>query len=111
MAGIVGLVLPKEIDGRRHVWHQYTLRVTGGRARRDALQAYLKERGIESAVFYPSPIHRQPLYQQLGYEGASFPTSERLADEVLSIPVHPSLTARDLDLVASTVRAFIDGVS
>ncbi len=98
------IVLPRQLPGRTHVWHQYTIRVSAGRAARDALQASLRERGIESAVFYPAPIHRQPLYRRLGYDDLDFPTAQRLADEVLSIPVHPALSGSDVETIAKAVR-------
>jgi dTDP-4-amino-4,6-dideoxygalactose transaminase len=97
------LVLPRTMPGRTHVWHQYTVRVTAGRAARDALQATMRERGIETAVFYPTPIHRQPLYRRLGYGDLKLPVAERLADEVLSLPVHPSLSDDDLEQIAKGV--------
>ncbi|MEX2246316.1 MAG: DegT/DnrJ/EryC1/StrS family aminotransferase [Dehalococcoidia bacterium] len=99
-----GVVTPGELPGRCHAWHQYTVRVPGGSAARDRLQAGLRERGIESAVFYPAPIHRQPLYVRLGYGELDLPVSQRLAGEVLSLPVHPSLTDADLEAVASAVN-------
>ena len=98
------VVVPRELPGRRHVYHQYTLRVRAGRDARDRLRAGLLERGIESAVFYPTPIHRQPLYRRLGYGDLRMPVAERLAAEVLSIPVHPTLTDDDLDAVAAAVN-------
>jgi dTDP-4-amino-4,6-dideoxygalactose transaminase len=101
-----GLALPRELPGRRHVWHQYTIRVLAGGARRDDLRAHLRERGIESAVFYPAPIHKQPLYERLGHGDAHLPVSERIAGEVLSIPVHPSLTDDDVLTVIGAVREF-----
>jgi len=104
LAGNPHVVRPRELPGRRHVWHQYTVRVVAGRGARDRLQAALRERGIESAVFYPTPIHRQPLYQRLGYGETSCPAAERLADEVLSLPVHPALSAADVERVAAAVN-------
>jgi dTDP-4-amino-4,6-dideoxygalactose transaminase len=104
LAGIDGLVLPRELPGRTHVWHQYTVRVAAGREVRDALQAALRDRGIEAAVFYPAAIHRQPLYQRLGYGNAELPVAQRLAEEVLSLPVHPALSDADLEAVASAVH-------
>jgi perosamine synthetase len=98
------VVLPRELAGRRHVWHQYTIRVPAGREARDALQASLRNRGIESATFYPSPIHRQPLYRRLGYGDLDLPVSQRLADEVLSLPVHPALSAADIEAIAAAVN-------
>ncbi len=94
------LVLPRTLPGRTHVWHQYTVRVRAGR---DALQAAMRERGIETVVFYPAPIHRQPLYQRLGYGDLDLPVAQRLAEEVLSLPVHPALTSDDLEQIAKAV--------
>ncbi|MDP9236604.1 MAG: DegT/DnrJ/EryC1/StrS aminotransferase family protein [Chloroflexota bacterium] len=97
------IVTPREPAGHRHVWHQYTIRVPEGRDVRDWLQASLRERGIETAVFYPAPIHKQPLYQRSGYGGVHLPVAERLAEEVLSLPVHPSLSKEDLATIATAV--------
>jgi dTDP-4-amino-4,6-dideoxygalactose transaminase len=99
------LALPRELPGRTHVWHQYTVRVLAGREARDALQASLRERGIESAVFYPTPIHRQPLYDRLGYAAIDLPIAQRLADEVLSLPVHPAVTDDALEFIGSAVAS------
>jgi dTDP-4-amino-4,6-dideoxygalactose transaminase len=104
LAGNACIALPRQEPGRRHVWHQYTIRVLGGRDARDRLQAGLRERGIESAVFYPTPIHQQPLYRRLGYGDVDLPVAERLAGEVLSIPVHPALSAADLVSIASAIH-------
>jgi len=104
LAGNSRVVTPRELPGRRHVWHQYTVRVPAGREVRDRLQSSLRERGIETAVFYPTPIHRQPLYQRLGSGDVSCPVAERLADEVLSLPVHPALSAADVETVAAAVN-------
>ena len=104
LTGNEKIVIPRELPGRRHVWHQYTVRVTAGREARDLLQASLRERGIESATFYPTPIHKQPLYQRLGYGDAEMPVAERLAGEVLSLPVHPALSASDVEAIAAAVN-------
>ncbi len=98
------IVVPRELPERRHVYHQYTIRVRAGRAARDRLQAGLRERGIESAVFYATPIHRQPLYKGLGYGDIEMPVAQRLADEVLSLPVHPALSAADIEAIAAAVN-------
>lgn len=103
LSGVDGIVTPRELAGRRHVWHQYTIRVLAGREARDQLQASLRARGIEAAVFYPTPIHRQPLYERLGCGGARLPVAERLAEEVLSLPVHPALSRSDVEEVAAAV--------
>jgi dTDP-4-amino-4,6-dideoxygalactose transaminase len=99
------LALPREFARCTHVWHQYTVRVCAGRDARDALQASLRERGIESAVFYPTPIHRQPLYVRLGYGEIDLPVAQRLSDEVLSLPVHSALSDDDLEAIGSAVAS------
>jgi dTDP-4-amino-4,6-dideoxygalactose transaminase len=104
LAGNAHIVTPRELAGRHHVWHQYTIRVPAGRDARARLQASLCDRGIESATFYPTPIHRQPLYQRLGYGEAGMPVAQRFADEVLSLPVHPALPPADLEAIATAVN-------
>jgi len=84
------------------IYHQFTLRVE----RRDALQAYLKDRGIGTAIYYPLPLHLQPCFAYLGYKTGAFPESERAAAEVLSLPIYPELTRAQLDEVVGAIRAF-----
>jgi perosamine synthetase len=101
LTGVGGLALPVERPGYHHVFHQYTVRVPG---RRDELQRKLAERDVESRVYYPKPVHRQPLYLGLGYENVHLPVSERLSQDVLSLPVHPGLHDDDLLRVIEAVR-------
>jgi dTDP-4-amino-4,6-dideoxygalactose transaminase len=84
------------------IYNQYTIRTD----RRDALQSFLKERGIGHAVYYPLPLHLQPCFAYLGYKQGSCPESERAANEVLSLPIYPELTKSQLDEVIEGVRAF-----
>jgi dTDP-4-amino-4,6-dideoxygalactose transaminase len=94
-------IVPQAIlPGARHVYHQCTVRIPHGR---DQLAADLRAQGIDSATFYPLPIHLQPLYRDLGYRD-QLPHSERAAAEVLSLPIHPALTVDDLDTVANGIR-------
>ena len=90
---------PAEPDGRRHVYHQYTVR----HERRDALADHLEREGVGSAVYYPVPIHRQEAYADVE---ASAPNAERAAEEVLSLPIHPNVTDEDVDRIADAIRAF-----
>jgi dTDP-4-amino-4,6-dideoxygalactose transaminase len=86
------------------IFNQYTLRVADGR--RDALQAFLKERGIGSSIYYPLPLHLQPCFAYLGYKVGQCPESERAAKEVLSLPIYPELTRAQLDEVVAGVHTF-----
>jgi dTDP-4-amino-4,6-dideoxygalactose transaminase len=95
-----GVITPRELPGRHHVYHQYTIRVPRGR---DRLLRYLRDRDIEATVFYPLPVHKQPLYRGLGYQ-ERLPVAERLSREVLSLPVHPGLSREDLDTIVSAVH-------
>jgi dTDP-4-amino-4,6-dideoxygalactose transaminase len=94
---------PQVPDGREHVWHQYTVRFPG---ERDAVAAALAERGVGTMIYYPIPIHRQAYLQALmpGADSQPLPVTDRLADEVLSLPVHSSLTDDDVDAIVSAVR-------
>lgn len=88
--------------GEDHVYHLYVVRST----QRDALQTHLRQRGIGTDVHYPLPAHLQPVYRPLGYGEGAFPVSERLAGEVLSLPMYPELTRSEVEAVAAAVRAF-----
>ena len=106
LAGLDGLVLPCTERGNHHIFHQYTLRVLDGR--RDALQKHLASRGVQSAIYYPLPIHLQEAYAFLGYKAGDLPESELASAEVLSLPVHPELSREQAEFVAEAVRAFFE---
>ena len=99
-----GVVTPSERQGCHHVYHQYTVRVGD---RRDSLLQHLRENGVGAEVYYPRPIHRQPLYRRLGYD-QSLPVAERLSEEVLSLPVHPSLNDEELNTIVSQTNRFFE---
>jgi perosamine synthetase len=94
---------PMPSHPEEHVWHQYTVRVAQDR---DALRAHLREEGIETAIYYPKTLPAQKLYRDLGYDDASFPVARCLADEVLSLPVHPGLSETDLQRIIDAVNAW-----
>ncbi len=93
---------PYERPQARHVYHQYTIRAP----HRDELQAYLQKQGIGTMVYYPVPLHRLPLYADLGYPEGSLPASERAAREVLSLPIYPELSDEQIQRVVGAIRRF-----
>lgn len=103
------LVLPQEIPGGEGVWNQYTIRVlaepgTAAGVRRDRLRQWLQTQGIGSMVYYPLPLHLQPVYQGLGYRVGQLPVAEQLAAEVLSLPMFPELTAPEQAQVVHSLK-------
>jgi dTDP-4-amino-4,6-dideoxygalactose transaminase len=96
------LQLPLVRPYNYHVYHQFTVRT----AQRDALREFLRERGVESAVYYPLPLHLQPAYRFLGYCEGDLPHAERASQEVLSLPIHSELTEDQIALVAQSILEF-----
>lgn len=99
-------VLPFEDPRAFHVYHQFTVR----HPERDALRKRLAEAGVQSGIYYPSPLHLQEAYAHLGHRPGDFPEAERACREVLSLPVHPELNAEQIEHTCRTIRAF-DGVA
>ena len=107
---------PVARPGYRHVYHQYTIRVP---EHRDEWMAYLRTRGVGTAVHYPLPIHQQPFYREKADElkflsvgktmsDIRLPVTEMAAKQVLSLPVHPALSAEDLTTIVHEVLALCD---
>jgi dTDP-4-amino-4,6-dideoxygalactose transaminase len=99
------VTLPPEPSGAAHTYHQFTIRAP----ERDRLQAFLAERGIATRIYYPIPLHLQPCFRPLGHRRGEFPVSERLASEVLSLPIFPGITEEQIDRVAAATRDFYSG--
>jgi dTDP-4-amino-4,6-dideoxygalactose transaminase len=97
------IVLPAVAAGRRHVFHQYVVRVRN----RDRVRARLTERGISTAVFYPVPFHLQECFAGLGYREGDFPEAEKAAKEVLALPMFPQLTDAEVERVAEELIAAV----
>jgi dTDP-4-amino-4,6-dideoxygalactose transaminase len=98
-----GVVLPRELPGARHVWHQYVIRAP----RRDALREFLSERGIGSEIYYPLPLHQQEALKGLGYAASDFPEAERAAREVLALPIFPELREDEQQTVVAAIAEFL----
>jgi dTDP-4-amino-4,6-dideoxygalactose transaminase len=103
LLGIPGVAPPLVPEGYEHVFHQYTIRVE----RREALVQLLNERKIGSSVYYPVPLHLQPLYASLGHKAGDFPHAEHAAQEVLSLPMFPELRSEQVTRVAEAVSEFV----
>jgi dTDP-4-amino-4,6-dideoxygalactose transaminase len=98
-----GVVRPPVTDpANEHIFHQYTIRAE----RRDDLQAHLKGRGIGSAIYYPTALHLQPCFADLGYPRGSLPATEQAMAEVLSLPIYPELTLAQQGAVITAVEEF-----
>ena len=99
---IRSVITPVELPDRKHVWHQYTVRVDGERDR-DAAVASLNEAGVGTGIFYPIPAHQHEYMRKIVGD-VQMPVAEKLAKEVISLPVHPQLTAKDLKKIADEVN-------
>ncbi|HZN03248.1 MAG TPA: DegT/DnrJ/EryC1/StrS family aminotransferase [Candidatus Polarisedimenticolia bacterium] len=108
---------PVERPGVKHAWHLYAVRIPSEAAdlraadrtsRRDQVRARLLGQGIETGIHYPVPLHRQPAYASLGLAEGSFPEAERAAREVLTLPIHPHLSERQAERVATALAAALE---
>ncbi|EWG11459.1 DegT/DnrJ/EryC1/StrS family aminotransferase [Cytobacillus firmus] len=96
------VVTPVEKEGNYHVFHQYTLRVEN----RDELQKYLQEQGVSTMIYYPLPLHVQPVFQELGYKEGDLPITEKAAKEALSLPMFPELKREQQEYVVEKIAEF-----
>ncbi|WP_424528700.1 DegT/DnrJ/EryC1/StrS family aminotransferase [Sphaerisporangium viridialbum] len=99
LSDIDGVRLPRTAPGNVHVWHLYVIRVP----ERDKVLAGLQEAGVQAQIHYPVPVHLQPAFRHLGHGPGDFPVTERAANEILSLPMHPHLTATQQEQVAETL--------
>ena len=96
-------IVPRIPEDLTSVWAQYTIRIPP--QRRDSLIAALKREGIPAGIYYPKPLHRQTAYRGYPYAGNGLPVSDRVADEVISLPMHPYLEPDEQEFIAGIVRA------
>lgn len=107
---IVGLVIPEKAKEAKHVYHQYTIRITKdfGPSRDEVLKK-LTAAGIGTAIFYPLPINEQRVYQDLGYK-AETPIAKKVSREVISLPVHPGLNKKELTYIVQAFRKIAQSI-
>jgi len=98
-----GVVLPRELAGANHAWHQYVIRS----AQRDGLREFLSNQQIGSEIYYPVPLHRQKALEFLGYSEGSFPEAERAAREVLALPIFPEIRPDEQERVVGAIAEFL----
>lgn len=106
-----GLTLPQALAGGKSVWNQYTIRVQArsgdnpaSSPYRDQVRASLQTRGVNSMVYYPLPLHLQPVYRGLGYQPGQLPVAEQACREVLSLPMFPELSTEQQDQVVYSLK-------
>jgi dTDP-4-amino-4,6-dideoxygalactose transaminase len=97
---VPGLVLPATLPGNEHVFHLYVVRVP----RRDEVLRRLNAAGIGAAIHYPVPIHLQGAFSHLGHKRGDFPVAEKAADEILSLPMYPGITADQQEQVVAELK-------
>lgn len=100
------IIIPQTLPYRRHVWNQYTIRVTGGL--RDELRSALAEKKIGSEIYYPLGLHEQECFRDLGYSPESLPETHKASREVVALPIYPELTADEQVCVVEAIKSFFD---
>jgi dTDP-4-amino-4,6-dideoxygalactose transaminase len=96
----LGIGLAEELPDTVHVYHQFTVRVPD----RNGVQKRMADLGVRTTVYYPVPLHLQPMYRELGYRAGDFPEAERAAREVLSLPIYPEMTDAQVDEVVEACK-------
>lgn len=105
------IVLPKEMEYAKHVYHLFVIKVRGEKSEargksRDELQKFLTEKGIATGLHYPFPLHLQPCFAHLGYRKGEFPVTEQLAGNGLSLPMFPEMSEEQIVYVGDCIKAF-----
>ncbi len=103
LSGLSGVIAPKVASFANPVWHLYVIRVP----ERDRVLQGLRDSGIDAGVHYPVPLHLQPAYRYLGYEEGSLPVTEKVAKEILSLPIFPEMTEAQVDRVVTTLKSLL----
>jgi dTDP-3-amino-3,4,6-trideoxy-alpha-D-glucose transaminase len=102
LSGLAGVGFQSLVPGSTHIYHLFIVETP----HRDALKQYLEERGIQTGIHYPRPIHLQSAYADLGYKKGDFPNAEALAQRILSLPMFPELTEDQIEYVCEQIRSF-----
>lgn len=103
LKNVNGIINPLVKNNLKHVFHQYTIKIHDPELSRDKIIEHLKKNEVGSAIFYPKPLHLHPHFMKLGYKEGDFPVAEMVAKQVLSLPVHPSVSPEDVKCI---IKAF-----
>lgn len=103
---IEGIECPYIATERKHIFHQYTIRVNNNK--RDKLVNFLTKKGVGTKIYYPLPLHLQDCFNYLGYKKEDFPHSEKAAKEVLSLPIFPELTYEEIEYVCNSIKSLLE---
>ncbi len=107
LKNIAGLIVPKVKEGNKHVFNQYTIRITGHfKSNRKEFILYLEKQGIGYGIYYPKPLHLHPHFRKMGYKEGDFPVAENIANQVLSLPVHPSVTEEEINFIIDKIQTY-----
>jgi len=110
LSQVSDIIVPQEFPGGVGVWNQYTIRISGERRNgasgkyRDSVKNQMQEQGVNSMIYYPLPLHLQPVYKNLGYQPGQLPAAEQASQEVLSLPMFPELEQEQQDKVINTLK-------
>jgi dTDP-4-amino-4,6-dideoxygalactose transaminase len=104
LEGLPATIRPTEMSYAKHVYHLYVIRSP----HRDKLQKHLETKGISTGLHYPVPLHLQKAFHDLGYKEGDFPVAEKVAKEILSLPMYPELTEQQLKYVCDSIMEFFD---
>lgn len=105
LADMEQVTLPRVVSGNEHVFHLYVVRV----ADRNNVLSELNKRGVAAGVHYPTPVHLLPAYEALGLQAGSMPIAEKMADEILSLPLYPGISPEQQEFVATQLRHVVGG--
>lgn len=105
LGGLAGIVLPREMEYARHVYHIFAIRTKN----RDELSSHLANEGISCLIHYPIPVHLQDAYRHLDLPRGTFPVAEQSASELLSLPMFPEMSQEQIESVASGIKDFLSG--
>lgn len=97
------IIIPRENNDTKPVYYVYTIRVK----KRDELKSFLKKEGIETNIYYPLPLHLQPAFKFLGYKKGDFPVTEKICQEIISLPLYPEIPLKNINIIASKIKKWL----